>query len=262
MSLRLVLSGAVSGSVERGASGKTAVETFRYRLPAGLPAGATVDIAVEARDDFGNLVTRTTRATVLADSEDPDVRLSFAQTVSSVYTAGSVVELIALAGDNVAIDRLTLIDGATLASTVDGAPIDYAYTLPAVAAPTYLTVEVEASDAAGNLARTSRQLQVLPLQNAGILTVLFDCLTQRRDPAGQLQPAAVAQGDRRSRGLPHRALPQQRKRALRHPHPGRRRHPVHPRSRARYCCRRPPAPSRKPCCGRSPGRRLRQQRPS
>ncbi len=175
-----------------------AVETFRYRLPAGLAAGAAIDVAVEARDDFGNLVTRTTRATVLADDADPVASLAFSpQAVESTYTAGNVVELIALASDEVAIDRLTLsVDGATVASSLGGAPIDFAYTLPAVAAPTVLTIEAEAFDVAGNVGRATRQLRVLPLQNAGLPTVLFDCLTSGAVlPAGYSLPLSLKATD-------------------------------------------------------------------
>jgi len=184
--LRMVLTGAVTATIERGASGLGAVETFRYLVPAGLPAGARIVIAVEVQDSFGNVVTKTTEATLLADTDDPIVSLSFSpQAAESTYVSGDAVDLIAIAGDNVAIDRLTLsVDAQTLATAFGGAPILFTYTVPTVDEPTTLLVEAEAIDFAGNLARTSKQLHVTPLANAGKPVVAFDCLS-----SGAILPA-------------------------------------------------------------------------
>jgi hypothetical protein len=188
-SLRMVLSGAVSATIERGASGLQAVETFRYSPPANLPAGAVIDVLVEARDDFGNVVGRTTRATLLADDQEPALGLRLSpENADLTYVSGAVVDIYAIATDNLAVDRITLAaDGATLANVVGGAPAFLAWTVPTVLATTDLELVAEAVDNAGNLARVTRQLRIQPLANAGKPVVSFECLSN-----GAVLPAAYS----------------------------------------------------------------------
>jgi hypothetical protein len=182
------LSGAVTTTDSRPASGLTFSQPFSYVLPANLTAGQTVTLTVTATDTFGHQTATSTTWTVAVDSQPPSIGAISISPVKAgdLYTAGDAVTFTVTATDNVALASIKLtINGQT--TTFTASPAVLAWTAPGVGGSIPFTLAVEARDGAGNLATASKTITVQPLNNVGIPTAQFDCPT-----AGAVLPSGYA----------------------------------------------------------------------
>jgi|GEM_PF-5747628 len=174
--IELQVSGPATEPVQtRAVTGTDATETFTV---TAAPDAALTSLSVTAvvTDQLGAaFTTASLDIPIVADPDPPVVTLTL-DPDQIQYTAGDVVQVMASATDDTAVDSLSLtIDGAT--QTSDGTPITTTWTIPPVTGSTVFTLEAEAVDPTGNVGTATRDVPVDALADDVPPTVAFTCPT-------------------------------------------------------------------------------------
>ncbi|MFL6203112.1 MAG: carboxypeptidase regulatory-like domain-containing protein, partial [Thermoanaerobaculia bacterium] len=158
-------------------TGTTVSTTFTLTAAANATTPQTVSVTATLRDTVGSTAdTAPFTFQIVADVDKPvaTITLNPDRGASGVYRPGEVVNVTASATDDVAVAALELtVDGVTNTST--GAPITYAWTIPAVTGPTPFTLTAKATDGEGNQGTASRVVNTAPVPADPPPTVSFTC---------------------------------------------------------------------------------------
>jgi len=160
-------------------TGTSTDATFTLTAAAGVTTPQTVSVTATVVDLVGS--TATTAALtfdIVADVDQPVVTLTLSpdRGAAGIYRSGEVVSVTASATDDVAVASLQLVvDGVTTTST--GAPVTYAWTVPALSGAATYTFAATATDSDGNQGTATRAVNASPLPADLPPAVSFTCPT-------------------------------------------------------------------------------------